>query len=207
MSSQFPNRTECPKCHCQTLPKFSGEMTAAACQNCGYIQERFVVCLITGVTCKMQCQEFGGNCRLKEEEVKPSTIKEEFEALDKKEQPIVSNISGAKSSTIDCEGVGQIPWESLKQLGAIFKEGEAKHGRGNWKKAVSDIPYQQERWEHAERHLRLYNEGDRSENHMAKVMWYACVQIWWDHKWEKMNRVNPDPDVQKYGEKLNATKK
>lgn len=74
-------------------------------------------------------------------------------------------------------GIEQIPLSSLEALGLIFKEGEIKYGRDNWKNGVDDEQYQTERLRHAIRHLMLYANGDRSENHLAKVMWFCCTQI------------------------------
>ena len=34
-----------------------------------------------------------------------------------------------------------------------------------------------ERWEHESRHLQLWADGDRSEEHLAKVMWFCATQI------------------------------
>lgn len=77
-------------------------------------------------------------------------------------------------------GIDQIPFESLEALGEIFAEGEEKYGRDNWKKGIGDRPYQEERARHALRHLYLWVNGDRSEPHLAKVMWFCVTQIWLD---------------------------
>ena len=77
-------------------------------------------------------------------------------------------------------GIDQIPFESLEALGDIFVEGEEKYGRDNWKRGVDDIPFQRERARHARRHLYLWVNGDRSEPHLAKVMWFCVIQIWLD---------------------------
>ena len=82
------------------------------------------------------------------------------------------------SSEILSPGIDQIPFESLEELGAIFAEGEKKYGRGNWKKDPSNNKYNAERTRHALRHLFLYANGDRSENHLAKVMWFCCTTLW-----------------------------
>lgn len=77
-----------------------------------------------------------------------------------------------------CPGVEQIPFESLERLGAIFAEGEKKYGLDNWKTSPEDKEYNTERTRHAIRHLMLYANGDRQEDHLAKVMWYCVTTIW-----------------------------
>lgn len=88
---------------------------------------------------------------------------------------------GAKTEKLGL-GLDQIPLISLEKIGKIFLEGEKKYGRNNWRRGASDEEYKRERWNHAERHLRLYNEGDRSEDHLAKVAWYAITTIWIDYE-------------------------
>ena len=75
-------------------------------------------------------------------------------------------------------GIDQIPFEGLEEIGLIFAEGEEKYGRDNWKRDPSNRDYNDERGRHALRHLYLYLNGDRSENHLAKVAWYCVTTIW-----------------------------
>lgn len=77
-----------------------------------------------------------------------------------------------------CPGVEQIPFEALERLGAIFEEGRVKDGLDNWKSSPGDQEYNIERTRHAIRHLMLYANGDRQEDHLAKVMWYCVTTIW-----------------------------
>lgn len=72
----------------------------------------------------------------------------------------------------------QIPFEGLEAIGRIFEEGRLKYGLGNWKKAVGDKGFQEERCNHAIRHLMLWANGDRSEAHLAKVAWFCVTQTW-----------------------------
>ena len=74
-------------------------------------------------------------------------------------------------------GKRYIPLSALEALGSIFLEGVPKYGEHNWKNGAGDKKYQLERWEHADRHLHLWVEGDRTENHLAKVMWFCATQI------------------------------
>jgi len=86
-------------------------------------------------------------------------------------------ISKAKTEKLS-PGIEQIPFEALEACGEIFAEGEIKYGRDNWKKGLNDQEYQTERCRHAIRHLMKWANGDRSEPHLAKVMWFCVTQIW-----------------------------
>lgn len=78
-------------------------------------------------------------------------------------------------------GYDQIDWEAEKRISAIFIEGEAKYGRGNYKKGLpfTDI------YNHMRNHLNLYREGDRSEDHLAKAAWGAIVMM-------ELERIHPE---------------
>ena len=73
-------------------------------------------------------------------------------------------------------GLVMIPFYSILRIGAIFIEG-LRYGRDNWKKGVNDKPYQEERLEHALLHLIKWKEGDRTEDHLAKVAWFCVTQL------------------------------
>lgn len=73
-------------------------------------------------------------------------------------------------------GLVMIPWYSILRIGAIFVEG-LRYGRDNWKRGVHDKEYQEERLEHAMLHLIKWKEGDRSEDHLAKVAWFCVTQM------------------------------
>lgn len=70
-----------------------------------------------------------------------------------------------------------MPYELIRRVGLIFKEGEAKYARDNWKQGASDKKYQEDRLEHAIRHLMLWANGDRKEDHLAKVAWFCGTQM------------------------------
>lgn len=82
-----------------------------------------------------------------------------------------------KTETIS-PGIDQIPFKGIEAIGRIFAEGEQKYGRDNWKSTPDDAEYDAERCRHALRHLYLYANGDRSEDHIAKVAWYCVTTIW-----------------------------
>jgi hypothetical protein len=75
-------------------------------------------------------------------------------------------------------GIDQIPFVAIESIGRIFAEGEQKYGRDNWKRDPSNESYNAERGRHALRHLYLYLNGDRSEDHLAKVAWYCVTTLW-----------------------------
>lgn len=81
-------------------------------------------------------------------------------------------------SEVLAPGVDQIPFEAMERLGAIFAEGQIKYGRDNWKTDPHNKEYNEERTRHAIRHLMLYANGDRQEDHLAKVMWFAATMLW-----------------------------
>lgn len=81
----------------------------------------------------------------------------------------------AKSDKVGT-GLVLIPFYSILELGKIFIEG-LRYGKNNWKKGVNDKEYQEERLEHAMLHLIKWKEGDRSEAHLAKVMWFCATQL------------------------------
>jgi len=101
------------------------------------------------------------------------SVKENYDMMPQY-QPEISKAKTEKLSP----GIEQIPFEALEACGEIFAEGEIKYGRDNWKKGLNDQEYQTERCRHAIRHLMKWANGDRSEPHLAKVMWFCVTQIW-----------------------------
>jgi hypothetical protein len=65
-----------------------------------------------------------------------------------------------------------IPIEFLDELASVFKEGLPKYG-DSWKKGGDD--FLTDCLNHASNHLHLYMNGDRTENHLAKVAWNTLV--------------------------------
>jgi hypothetical protein len=78
----------------------------------------------------------------------------------------------------------QIPFEFEWRLGMVFREGEAKYGRDNWRKGVGNKTYQLERANHALKHLKIYihwlqfgeHLGEPGEDDLAKVGWFCATQ-------------------------------
>lgn len=77
--------------------------------------------------------------------------------------------------------VEQIPFEGLEAVGRIFAEGMKKYGKDNWKNDPS-AEYRIERCRHAIRHLMLFANGDRGEEHLAKVAWFCLTEIYLSKK-------------------------
>ena len=82
-------------------------------------------------------------------------------------------------------GLTMIPFYSILEIGKIFVDG-LRYGRDNWKKAVNDPEWQDERLDHALLHLAKWKEGDHTENHLAKVAWFCVVQL----ELERLERDN-----------------
>lgn len=96
-----------------------------------------------------------------------------IEELSRKE--LINNFK-AKTEKLGTS-LSQIPYHSLERVGRIFDEGANKYGKDNWKKGVDDKEYIEERTNHAIRHLMLWANGDRNEDHLAKVAWFALTTM------------------------------
>ena len=69
-----------------------------------------------------------------------------------------------------------IPPLALRRLAQRYALGAKTHGDHNWKLGMSrDVIYN-----HLVRHLMLYWEGDRSDDHLAAVAWGCCALMWYD---------------------------
>lgn len=106
--------------------------------------------------------------------IDPKSIPNLLTAL-AKEMRLMNNSTAATEQLGLC--LDQIPYLGLEAVSRVFAEGQKKYGRDNWKKGVNDPFYQTERLNHAIRHLMLWANGDRSEEHLAKVAWFCLTQI------------------------------
>lgn len=73
----------------------------------------------------------------------------------------VLNISKAAQPTqvksdVEDFDLTQIPFEAERRLGCIFREGEKKYGKGNWRIGKGNLDYQLERANHTLKHLKIY---------------------------------------------------
>ena len=97
-----------------------------------------------------------------------------------------------KSVQTDVEAfdLTQIPLSAEIRLGRIFKEGESKYGKGNWRNGAENIAYQLERANHAIKHLKIYihmlehgeyigelRDDAMPEDDLAKVTWFCVTQM------------------------------
>jgi hypothetical protein len=85
--------------------------------------------------------------------------------------------SGAKRSG-DVEGIRYdlMVHELLREYAMACGEGAVKYGDNNWKKGMPDEAI----YSHAMEHLMKWNAGDRSENHLGKVVWGMGALLWND---------------------------
>jgi hypothetical protein len=114
---------------------------------------------------------------------------DELELIEKGSKPIKDMNNEPKSKVVKTDkedfDLTQIPFSSLERLGKIFREGELKYGKDNWRNGVGNKEYQLERANHAIKHLYLYIERlkykDKNyeiyEDDLAKVMWFCATQI------------------------------
>lgn len=94
----------------------------------------------------------------------------------------------------------QIPLEAEKRIGRIFREGETKYDRNNWRKGIHNKAYQLERANHALKHLKIYIhmlEFDEyigevkngvPEDDLAKVGWFVVTAC----ELERLEAIEPD---------------
>ena len=88
-------------------------------------------------------------------------------------------------SDIEIFDLTSIPFHALWRVGVIFKEGQRKYGRGNWRNGAGDREYQIERANHALKHLLIYihnlqygeSVGVSGEDDIAKVAWFCLTQM------------------------------
>lgn len=72
-----------------------------------------------------------------------------------------------RSADADGERFDLISPFGLVRLAKVYAEGAKKYGDRNWElgQPIGEI------LNHVERHLNLWKQGDRSEDHLAKVAW------------------------------------
>ena len=82
--------------------------------------------------------------------------------------------SGASRNKIGKTRLDLIPPEALEELGEVFGEGAITHGDENWKKGMPNSVV----INHMMIHFLKWQNGDREELHLGKVMFGCCVLIW-----------------------------
>jgi hypothetical protein len=71
-----------------------------------------------------------------------------------------------------------IPACALRRLAKIYTEGCKKYAPRNWEKGI----LYSEMYDHLLEHLQKYKEGDRTEDHLAKVAWGCFAMMFYDNK-------------------------
>lgn len=99
----------------------------------------------------------------------------------KKKDTLVT-VGGATSSKLKEVFVNICP-VAEQHLSLICAEGLEKHG-DNWRFTADPKRFKADRLNHLIRHLNLYRQGDKSEDHMAKVMWGAMAVLHFDNHCE-----------------------
>lgn len=92
--------------------------------------------------------------------------------------------TGAKRSRdADEERYALISPVGLRRLARTYAEGEKKYGTYNWEKGLSI----QSVLDHAIRHIYLYLDGDRSEDHLAHAAWNLFAAMHSEERWPELN--------------------
>jgi hypothetical protein len=99
--------------------------------------------------------------------------------------------TGAKRTTdADDERYDLISPIALEAVARIYAEGAKKYGDYNWEKgfSISDL------MNHGIRHYNLYMRGDRSEDHLGKLIWAAMAAKHSEVCWPHLNKNLRGPD-------------
>ena len=92
--------------------------------------------------------------------------------------------TGAKRS--DRTGKGRydlIPSRPLERVAQIYEAGANVHGDWNWAKGIK----MSRTLDSAERHIRQYLFGDRSEDHLAQAVWNLNAAMYFEEHMPEMN--------------------
>jgi hypothetical protein len=118
---------------------------------------------------------------------------------DLQEEYITRTHTLPKKAATDKVGTGLIliPFYSILRIGGIFIEG-LRYGKDNWKKGVNDKEYQEERLEHAILHLIKWKEGDRTEDHLAKVAWFCVTQMELERLEKETKVISPGTELKEF---------
>jgi len=88
-----------------------------------------------------------------------------------------------------------IPWSVLRRIALTFAEGAKHYGDRNWEKG---LPYSV-MINHTLEHLAKYQQGDRSEDHLAKACFGLIAMMFydehhfendWTEKWPMEERID-----------------
>jgi hypothetical protein len=70
----------------------------------------------------------------------------------------------------------------MRRLAERFALGAKLHGDTNWQKGWDDPEYVCDRLNHTIEHLLKYASGDRSEDHLAAVLWGGSALTWFEEQ-------------------------
>ncbi len=85
-------------------------------------------------------------------------------------------MSNLKRDHIEESRYDLIPLDCLRELALIYAEGARKYGIGEWKSGLEPS----DTLNHAFEHLRQYQNGNRDENHLAKIAWAMFTLMWYN---------------------------
>ena len=112
-------------------------------------------------------------------------LKEKSMEMDK----MVEHETGAKrSSDADNVRYDLITPVGLRRLAETYAEGAEKYGVDNWKKGfkISGLI------NHAMRHIELYKDNDKSEDHLAHAVWNLMTAMHFEERMKSMQDVQND---------------
>ncbi|MEM4407896.1 MAG: DUF5664 domain-containing protein [Candidatus Caldarchaeum sp.] len=93
--------------------------------------------------------------------------------------------TGAKrSNDADNERYSLISPVGLRRLAETYAEGERKYGAYNWERGMPILDI----LDHAIRHIYLYLDGDRSEDHLAHAAWNLLAAMHSEERWPHLNQ-------------------
>lgn len=92
--------------------------------------------------------------------------------------------TGAKRSNRAGKGrYDLIPSRPLERVAKVYEAGANEHGDWNWAKGIK----MSRTLDSAERHIRQYLDGDRSEDHLAQAVWNLCATMYFEESMPEMN--------------------
>lgn len=91
--------------------------------------------------------------------------------------------SGAQRNTIEEYRHDLVVREFIHSMAKVMAEGAESHGDDNWKKGF-DNPMK-DIWNHIWEHERRYFDGDKTEDHLAKMAVGCMFQWYFDRQGDK----------------------
>jgi|ERR1700690_57303 len=134
----------------------------AACKNCGEHDPD----LNAGTFCSKTCElEFNDQ---------PAPLKGLFDAVQGTGEQKVFE-TGARREVAPSKGrFDLIPAYPMKRLAVHYANGAVKYADRNWEKGLPLHSF----LDSAERHMNAFKDGDRSEDHLAAILWNVAGYIW-----------------------------